>query len=199
MLAFTRPSPALVIACLALLLAAGGGAFAAVRATGNAVNIVDPASASRIAKVSSGGGLKVSGSVTAVQAAPADLVRGFAFPTGTCATVAAPPAGKALVITSVLVDTYEDPTPGSGQFVSIYTGAPCNTLVADVNPPTVGATSIPIPTGLAIPNGQSLSAFVGGAVAAEVYAYGYTVNASAVPATGQQVGGHAGAPDQGGG
>jgi len=37
-----RPSPALVVACLALLLAAGGASFAAVRSTGQAVNVLDP-------------------------------------------------------------------------------------------------------------------------------------------------------------
>jgi hypothetical protein len=71
MLRISRPSPALAIACLALLLAPGGGAFAAVRATGTAVNIVDPTNASRIAKVDSSGGLQVTASVTATDTAAA--------------------------------------------------------------------------------------------------------------------------------
>ena len=54
------PSPALVISCLALLLALGGTSFAAVNATGNAVNIVDPVTAANQAKVDSTGKLQVA-------------------------------------------------------------------------------------------------------------------------------------------
>src|SRR2546423_1356342 len=54
-----RPSPALVIACIALLLAAGGASYAAVKATGSAVNVVDPTNAAQIAKVDASGKLLV--------------------------------------------------------------------------------------------------------------------------------------------
>jgi hypothetical protein len=40
-----------VISCIALLLAAGGTSFAAITATGNAVNITDPVTAANKAKV----------------------------------------------------------------------------------------------------------------------------------------------------
>ena len=69
-----RPSVALVIAVFALLLAAGGSAFATVKLTGSAVNIVDPTVATQAAKVSSGGSLQVGGSLTATQAAPVNFV-----------------------------------------------------------------------------------------------------------------------------
>src|SRR4051812_26658372 len=51
------PSPALVVACIALLLAAGGVSYAAVKATGTSVNIVDPTTATSVAKVSARGEL----------------------------------------------------------------------------------------------------------------------------------------------
>jgi hypothetical protein len=51
------PSPALVVACLALLVAAGGVSYAA---TGSSVNIVDPITATSKARVSSAGKLYVS-------------------------------------------------------------------------------------------------------------------------------------------
>src|SRR5947209_6026786 len=54
-----RPSPALVVACLALLLALGGASSAAVRATGTAENIVDPVNPAQIAKVDATGKLLV--------------------------------------------------------------------------------------------------------------------------------------------
>jgi hypothetical protein len=53
------PSPGLVIACLALLLAAGGTSYATVAATGNPVNIVDPVTAANKAKVTGDGKLNV--------------------------------------------------------------------------------------------------------------------------------------------
>jgi hypothetical protein len=59
------PSPAMVISCLALLLALGGTSFAAVSATGNAVNIVDPVTAANKAKVDGTGKLQVAVNGTA--------------------------------------------------------------------------------------------------------------------------------------
>src|SRR2546423_5624520 len=62
-----RPTPALVIACVALLLAVGGGSYAVATSTGSAVNIVDPTDPAQIAKVNSAGKLLVgdaSGALT---------------------------------------------------------------------------------------------------------------------------------------
>jgi hypothetical protein len=59
------PSPALVISCIALLLAAGGTSFAAITATGNAVNITDPVTAANKAKVDATGKLQVTVNGTA--------------------------------------------------------------------------------------------------------------------------------------
>lgn len=54
------PSPALVIACIALLLALGGTSLAALNATGSAVNITDPKTAANKAKVDATGRLQVN-------------------------------------------------------------------------------------------------------------------------------------------
>jgi len=57
-----RPSPALVIASFALLLAAEGVSFAAVKAA-TAVNIADPTTPSRLAHVDANGALATSATV----------------------------------------------------------------------------------------------------------------------------------------
>jgi hypothetical protein len=179
------PSPALVVALLALLLAAGGGAFAAVRSTGNAVNIVDGTTAANIAKVSSGGSLQVSGSVTSTPTAATNYLRGAAFGLSStaCRVVLTPPSSKAMIVTEVVVDTYADPSPGSGQAVGIWvtSGGSCSQEVADVNPPTVGPAVVQFSPGLTVPAGSSLAVDVRGGVQAEAFAYGYSLSASSVP------------------
>src|SRR5438477_2711990 len=118
---FPRPSLALVIALLALLLAAGGSAYATVKVTGSAVNITDPTVASRVAHVSSAGSLQVGGSVTATQTSPVNFLQGslFGLGGGTCQTLISPPSGKAMVLTQVTVDVFADPSPGSGNRVTL--------------------------------------------------------------------------------
>jgi hypothetical protein len=66
-----RPSPALIVAFLALVVALGGTALAA---TGQLVNIVDPGSPSQKARVDSSGALRVG------QASPATAFFGFTQP-----------------------------------------------------------------------------------------------------------------------
>jgi hypothetical protein len=178
-----RPSPALVLAALALLLAAGGGAFAAVRSTGSAVNIVDKSTAANVAKVTSGGSLQISGAVTATPTSASNYLEGNVFGLTSsrgCMPVLAPPSGKAMIVTDLEVDTFNDPTPGPSNNVMVFVGA-CTQAVADVNPASVGGTPISLGAGVAIPAGSELSAFADGGVQAEVYAYGYSVSASSVP------------------
>lgn len=180
-----RPSPALVVALLALLFALGGGAYAAVRSTGSAVNIVDPSSAGNIAKVSSGGSLQVTGSVTATPTSATNYLRAAAFgqTASSCHTIMTPPTGKAMIVTEVEVDAFADPSPGSGQAVGIWVG--CANEVADVNPPTVGPYVVTFTPGLTVPAGSSLGIDVRGGVQAEAYAFGYSVSASSVPPVAQ--------------
>ena len=54
------PSPALVVSCVALLVALGGTSYAAVAVTGSAVNITDPGIAANKAKVDGTGKLQVN-------------------------------------------------------------------------------------------------------------------------------------------
>jgi hypothetical protein len=134
--------------------------------------------------VSSGGSLQITGSVTATPSSPGNYVRGAAFDVaggGGCVKVLAPPAGKALIVRNAEIDTFDDPSPGFGQTVELFVG-PCGELVADVNPPEIGPTSLAWDPGLAVPAGSELSAVGTGSLSAEVYASGYLVSASSVPA-----------------
>jgi hypothetical protein len=173
------------VASLALLLAAGGGAFAAVRSTGSAVNIVDATKPAQVAQVTASGAVKVSGSVTATESSASNFVRSFAAGVTTaCEVLIGPPAGKALIVREVLVDTYLDPTPGPGNGVFVYSGAGCTGYpVLEVNPATIGLTVIPLEPGLVVPAGSILYAVAGGGVRADVQTVGYTVSASSMSGT----------------
>jgi hypothetical protein len=178
--------------------AAGGVSYATVKATGSAVNIVDPIVATQAAHVSATGNLQVTGSVTATPAIPSNLVSsavtGLNSGSG-CVMVIAPPSGKAMVLKQVTVDTFFDPSPGNGQNDVLYKGTTCGTPFVDVNPPTVGATVLPLEPGIAIPAGTAVWARAGAQIRAEVYAYGYAVSSSSVPAS--AAAGPADVPQQG--
>jgi hypothetical protein len=185
---FGKPSPAMVVAIIAVVVATAGTAFAA---TGQLVNIVDPGNAARAAKVDStgklnvgdgSGPLSVDGTTTSRESPASTLVRGRAIAPSSCSQILAAPAGKALVIKTIHVDTYSNPSPNQGNYVGIYVGASCDSLALFVNPATLGLTSIPLDPGVTVPAGKSLSALSGGSVGVEVYAMGYTVPASSVPA-----------------
>jgi hypothetical protein len=110
----------------------------------------------------------------------------FDLASGTgCKVAAEPPAGKALVVRQVRVDTFSDPTPGASQNVTLFLGtsSSCGTTVADVNPATIGQDIITFDPGLGVPAGSTLNVLVGGSVQAEVYTDGYLVPPKQVPAT----------------
>ncbi len=188
------PSPALVIACLALLLAAGGVAYGTTVATGQLVNIVDPNNAAQAAKVAPGGFLQVGdgsgpltvdGGVTAREAPPNTFYRNYvAVNPGSCVAVATPPAGKALIVKTVSLNFV---TAAANQYIFLRispASAPCGgSTVQYVFRPSVGIDVLPFEPGLAIPAGKVLGVFaspVGGDRTLAVT--GYTVVASAVPA-----------------
>jgi hypothetical protein len=112
----------------------------------------------------------------------------FANVSGSAAVnVAAPPASLALVVTTIHIDTYEDPTPGSGQNILflVSTGTSCSgsqvgSYLEFLNPGGIGETDLPMAPGLGIPEGDSLCAEAGGSVVAEVSVSGFTVPAAAV-------------------
>jgi hypothetical protein len=118
---FSLPSPALVIACLALLLAAGGVSYAA---TGNAVNIVDPVAAANKAKVDASGKLyvgdgsgplSVDGTVSGRPAAPASpWSASVNINSGLVALVG--PSSLPINVTSLSISTYAP----SGSSVGVY-------------------------------------------------------------------------------
>ena len=74
-------------------------------------------------------------------------------------------------------------SPGLGKFFDLYLGAnPCESFVMEINPPGVGVLNQPFEPGLAVPAGQRLW-IRGFSAASEAFAFGYTVPASAVPAS----------------
>jgi len=113
-----RPSPALVIACLALLLSAGGVSYATVKATGQPTNIVDPATATNIAKVDNTGALKTNATITAGKVAlsppnaPFRIVGALVNGVGPT-SLSGSPTTATLAITDIAFDNYwgnPDPT-----------------------------------------------------------------------------------------
>jgi hypothetical protein len=185
---FGKPSPALVVAIIALIAALAGTALAA---TGQIVNIADGTTVSNLAKVDSTGKLNVgdgSGSMTvdgAVREANLGTFTRFTvFPaTNTCAKLAAPPAGKALVVKTIHADMYQVDAPGANRYIAFYVGAnPCvGGHVLTLHPDGVGLDTVPFEPGLIVPGGQELNVVVTAGVSAELFGTGYTVSASGVP------------------
>jgi hypothetical protein len=184
-----KPSPALVVAIIALCVAAGGTAYAA---TGSLVNITDPVNAAQKAKVDTAGRLNVGdgsgaltidGSTTSRESPTNLLFRSQAFPSGTCSVLATPPPGRALIIKSIAVDVIGLTSPaGGGTYAGFWLGSSsCESFVMDINPPGVGLINQPFEPGLAVPAGKSLWVY-SNAISSEVFAFGYSVPASAVPA-----------------
>ena len=183
----------LTVIITAIILCVGfSGTLAAAIAYSN-VALYDPVVNRRV-KVDLNGGLRVSdgsgaltvdGSVIASDAAPANFFRLTRYgPPTTCTTVLTAPAGKAIVLDTITIDTLSvtDP-PGNGRFVGFYTGqAGCNNPIIDVNPPGVGLITIPLRPGVTIPSGQSLW-MIGGNINAQVLFLGHYVAAAAVPAS----------------
>src|SRR4051794_6119304 len=143
-----RPTPALVVAFLALLVALGGTALAA---TGQLVNIADGSKAANVAHVTSGGRLEVGdgdGPLTvdgqAAPAAPNTLVRVIGAGSGaTCVQLGAPPAGKAWVLTSARINLYAAGGLGPTQFIALFDDPGCAGLsLADYTPTALGSEAI---------------------------------------------------------
>ena len=180
----SRPSLGTVLGGLALFVALSGTAWA-VAAT--KVNIADPTTPSQIAHVDAGGHLQIAGTVTDQLATPANYVNdtNLSLSGGTCIVIATPAKNKAIVVRQVTFDVFQNPSPGSGNFVTLFVGpkaSPCGTIVGDDNPSGIGAVVMPFDPGLGVPKGDVLAAQAGGAVGAESFVNGYTVSAGQVPA-----------------
>jgi hypothetical protein len=138
-------------------------------------------------KVGDGSGaMTIDGTTTSHEAAANTLFRSATFPpsNGACTPVATPPAGKALIIKSVALNTYSVISPpGSGRNGVFYLGTNgCEVIVLDINPPGVGPINQPFEPGLGVPAGKRLWVSANN-ISAEVYTFGYSVLASAVPAS----------------
>jgi hypothetical protein len=105
------------------------------------------------------------------------------------ADVASPPTSSALVVTTIHVDTFVDPSPGDDQNILLLvdtgttcTGSRVGSYLEYLNPDGIGETDVPMAPGLGIPQGDSLCAEAEGSVIAEVSVSGYTVPSAAVSA-----------------
>jgi hypothetical protein len=103
--------------------------------------------------------------------------------------VATPLASSALVVTTIHVDTFINPSPGDDQNIVLFveTGTSCSgsrvgSYLEFLNPGGIGETDIPMAPGLGIPQGDGLCAEAAGSVVAEVSVSGYTVPSAAVSA-----------------
>ena len=76
--------------------------------------------------------------------------------------------GKALIVRQVRINTFENPTPGTGNNVILWVGTGgCDQLVGDVNPASIGLDTVTFDPGLGIPAGSKLFAYKQGGVSAE--------------------------------
>jgi hypothetical protein len=105
--------------------------------------------------------------------------------------VFAAPAGQALVVTSIRIDTYINPTPGGGNniFFEVETGTTCTGSFAGtyseyINPGGLGETILPLDPGLGVPMGDALCAVPNGSPQSEVSVSGYTVPPGEVTSSG---------------
>ena len=171
----------MMVCVIVAAIAFPAGAWAV---SGSNVFVADATSGVRAA-VSSSGAVSVSGSVNANNATPKNLFQQVGYPAvDVPSPVAVPPAGKALIVTSVSVDTY---LVGPGGHVDMQVSsrdATCATAVsrvAWVDVTAIGVQSIPIPSGLVIPANRALCANGVAGVGTVTMVFGYLVAASSAP------------------
>ena len=97
-------------------------------------------------------------------------------------------ATTAMVISTIHIGTFADPTPGSGQFVSLSdwrgancSGSPTGTYFQYVTPGGIGETDIPLDPGLGVPAGGSFCAQTTGSLKVDISVSGYSAPAGSVP------------------
>jgi hypothetical protein len=105
---------------------------------------------------------------------------------GSIVSVAVAPSGAALIVTTIHLGTFTDPTPGSGNFIQLVIttggcpGGQVGSFNLFVHPGAIGETDIPLTPGVAVPAGDILCAGGVGSVQADLSATGYTVPSSEV-------------------
>jgi hypothetical protein len=189
---FTGGQLTTIIVTFAVLLLVPIGAWAV---TGSNVFVTDATSGST-AKVDASGSLqtRVKGAVSVSAPTPAIAHGNLVSPTicgaaDTCTLVIAPPAGKALIVTSIHLSAWDVPTPGGGERVLFRTSVDgtCNagslTDTVDVaHPGGTGDVVLTYSPGLPVQAGRALCAVTNdGALGVDITAWGYTVAPSAVP------------------
>jgi hypothetical protein len=146
------------------------------------VAIEDPVSGNKVA-VDAGRHLLVSDQLRAAEATPANLFLAHGYSnSNTCTSLASPPAGKALIVKSIIVDAYAVPASGDGRAIYFYRGGGCDSSLGAVNPASVGVIPISYEPGIAIPAGSSLWTISLNGVSGEITVTGYLVPASWAPA-----------------
>jgi hypothetical protein len=184
---FSGAQLTLIIVTLAIVL---GFPFAVGAVTGSNVFVTDATSGAH-AKVDTignvqtkvnGGTLAISGGTLAAQPGPAAATySNITGVGGGCGIVAVPPTGKAIIVTSILIDV-ESNAPTQAQ-IARATGS-CPSFLTFVRKAVItnlplGAFIAPFPSGIAIPNGQELIVGLSnGASGANVSVNGYLVPAS---------------------
>ena len=127
--------------------------------------------------------INVSGTVTAPEASPKTFISFYQEVSSVlgCVKLVEPPAGKGVIITRILLSTFNNPSPGSAQVVVFYrSSSACDTVITAANPGGLGIDTLDFGPGIAVAGGQSLWASVLGSVATDITGLGYTLPASEV-------------------
>lgn len=105
------------------------------------------------------------------------------------AIIASPPSGDALIVTTIHIDTFDDPAPETNQYLLFFiadsttcAGSIVGSYRTIVTPSSIGETDIPFTPGLAIPAGDALCAEATNNIEGYGSATGYTVPSGEVPA-----------------
>jgi hypothetical protein len=166
------PGPAWV----AIGLAAGALIAPAVAVAAGNVGIIG--SNGNTAKVTTSGSLQVA------EATPAAFKEYVKTDLGSdvCTKVATAPAKNGFVLKDATLDVFDDPSPGTGENVLLFTTKTCaqTSLIFDINPGTVNAYQYGFDPGFALAPGHSLYERQQGSVEAELYLLGFTVNPKAI-------------------
>src|SRR5207302_1964721 len=93
------------------------------------------------------GPLTVDGTVTWHETPLSQLVHARAIPSG-CSVLATPPSGKGMVVRSVAVNVFENPSPGDSNWWPLYNDTTCGHLAATDNPGQVGCDSVSLDPGV---------------------------------------------------
>jgi hypothetical protein len=194
------PSPGLAVGIVALVVAFSGTAYAV---TSSQVTIVDGTSGDAATvdptghvKVGDGDGpLTVNGTVNGRVAPPATYFHASVSSGAgsACLSFDMPPAGKALVVRSAVVDVIGDSTPTTYHLYNLWLldqnhtcadGSQVYVGHVSVDPGSGNPLQVNFDPGIAVPEGAHFAVNGGGAVGdldAEIFIYGYTVPSAQVP------------------